>query len=132
MVKSECKRLKMERCDFRFTRREVRAHTGWGDTQLKVHLRHLEELEYLLAHRGGRGQSFVYELVYELSGTGEEPRLPGLIDIARFTYDKKKAGAEEEKAGAGRGVVGGMAGGGRIPPSPVFTGRGVQYAAAEA
>ena len=28
----------------------------------KLHLHRLEELEYLLVHRGGRGQSFVYEL----------------------------------------------------------------------
>ena len=60
MVGEECKRLQMERGDFRFSRRDVRAFTGWGDTQLKVHLHRLEELEYLLTHRGGRGQSFVY------------------------------------------------------------------------
>ena len=45
-------------------RRDVREATGWGDTQLKIHLHRLEELEYLLIHRGGRGQSFVYELVF--------------------------------------------------------------------
>jgi hypothetical protein len=46
----------------RFSRREVREATGWGHTQLKVHLRRLEELEYLIVHRGGRGQGYVYEL----------------------------------------------------------------------
>ena len=45
------------RTDFRFSRREVREHTGWGHTQLKVHLHRLEELEYLIVHSGGRGQS---------------------------------------------------------------------------
>lgn len=66
----------------RFSRREVREATGWGHTQLKVHLRRLEELEYLIVHRGGRGQGYVYELNW--------------------------AGAAEDKAGAGRGDGGGL------------------------
>ena len=70
----ECERLQMERGDFRFSRRDVRAYTGWGDTQLKVHLHRLEELEYLLVHRGGRGQSFVYELLFDAPGRGSANR----------------------------------------------------------
>jgi len=46
----------------RFSRREVREETGWGHTQLKVHMQRLEELEYVLVHRGARGQSHVYAL----------------------------------------------------------------------
>ena len=34
----------------------LRALTGWGDTQLKVHLARLAELEYLLVHRVKTGQ----------------------------------------------------------------------------
>ena len=132
MVGEECKRLQMERGDFRFSRRDVRAFTGWGDTQLKVHLHRLEELEYLLTHRGGRGQSFVYELLCEPAGVGSKPMLAGLIDVAKLTYDGKKSGLNVEKAGVGRPQAGGMAGGGRVPPSPVFTGSGAHYAAAEA
>ena len=64
-AKSECERLKVERADFRFSRRDVRAATSWNETQLRVHLDRLQQMEYLLAHRGGRGQSFVYELIYE-------------------------------------------------------------------
>jgi hypothetical protein len=37
--------------------------TRWGETQLRIHLDRLVALEYLLVHRGGRGQSFVYELL---------------------------------------------------------------------
>ena len=59
--------------DFRFSRRDVRTHTGWGQTQLKVHLHRLEELEYLIVHRGGRGQGYVYELNW----SGSEGELPG-------------------------------------------------------
>ena len=65
MVTQACQRQGLDRADFRFSRREVREATGWGNTQLKVHLKRLEELEYLLVHRGGRGQSIVYELLYE-------------------------------------------------------------------
>jgi DNA primase catalytic core len=139
MVRNECERLKMERADFRFSRRDVRASTGWGDTQLKVHLHRLEELEYLLAHRGGRGQSFVYELLFESKGDDSKPMLPGLIDVARLTYDEKKSGLpdgksekEDEKSAPGRPQAGGMSANGRVPPQSMLTGMGAHYAAAEA
>lgn len=80
----ECGRQKMERADYRFSRRDVRAFTGWGDTQLKVHLQRLEELEYLLIHRGGRGQSIVYELMFTRPADGGKPVLEGLIDIEKL------------------------------------------------
>ena len=55
----------------RFSRREVRLFTGWSDFQVKMHMKKLEELEYVLIHRGGRGQSFVYELLYRGEGQDE-------------------------------------------------------------
>ncbi len=128
LVSAECERLEMERSHFRFTRREVREWTGWGHTQLKLHLKRLEELEYLLAHQGGRGQSYVYELVYESSGEAERPLLPGLIDVERLEtqrYDAKKSGSSSEKSGQeakksapSRSQVGGVSGGGRGGVSP--------------
>jgi len=45
LVKEQCERLKMERADFRFSRRDVRQYTGWSDAQVKRHLHKLEELE---------------------------------------------------------------------------------------
>ena len=86
MVRGECARLKMERSDFRFSRRDVRAYTGWGDTQLRVHLHRLEELEYLLVHRGGRGQSFVYELMFAGERRGRKTLFPGLIEREARNY----------------------------------------------
>src|SRR6185312_2155510 len=132
MVSAECKRLAMERADFRFSRRDVRAYTGWGDTQLKIHLHRLEELEYLAVHRGGRGQSFVYELLFERADGGSKPSFPGLIDPARLTYDEKKSGLREVKSAPGRPQVGGGSGGGRVPPTSMMTGSGTRYAAAKA
>jgi|GEM_PF-5044335 len=47
--------------DFRSSRREVRAATGWGATQTRIHLDRLVELEYVAVHRGSNGTGFVYE-----------------------------------------------------------------------
>ena len=65
MVKEECERLQIESSDYRFTRRSVREYCQWGDTQLRVHLRRLEEMEYLRVRYGGPGQTFVYQLYSE-------------------------------------------------------------------
>ena len=62
MVKEECERLQIESSEYRFTRRSVRQYSQWGDTQLRVHLRRLEEMEYLRVRYGGPGQTFVYQL----------------------------------------------------------------------
>jgi hypothetical protein len=102
MVSGECERQKMERADYRFSRRDVRAFTNWGNTQLKLHLSRLEELEYLLVHRGGRGQSFVYELIFERGASGDKPVLPGLIDVESLRYDGNRAGWNGEEPGASR------------------------------
>ena len=132
MVAAECKRQKIERTDYRFSRRDVRAVTGWGDTQLRLHLGRLEELEYLLAHRGGRGQSFVYELAFAVKGDGGGPVMPGLIDIEKLGGHKDDgnlagaepefAGLEDENAGPKRPHIGGVAGGARGHSSPMSIG----------
>jgi len=82
MVQERMAAMGVERRDFRFSRREVREATGYSYEQLRVHLGRLVELEYLLVHRGGRGQSFFYELLYD-SGGGDSgaPRVFGLIEL---------------------------------------------------
>jgi DNA primase len=127
MVSKECRRLEMERTDYRFSRRDVRQYTGWGNTQLKTHLARLEDLEYLLVHHGGRGQSFVYELVFERSANDDKPVLPGLIDVERLRYDENRSGLKEERSGSSRPQVGGMSGGGRGRPEPVAIGLGTDF-----
>jgi len=130
MVSAECERQNIERVDFRFSRRDVRQHTGWGNTQLKTHLRRLEELEYLLVHHGGRGQSFVYELVFERQGDSGKPTLPGLIEIEKLAgcgYDAKKSGPNGPWSGSSRAQVGGMSGGGRGEESPALARRNSDF-----
>lgn len=68
--------------DVRFTRREVRERVGWSDFQVRVHLGRLVELEHVLVHRGGRGLSFVYELLWDGGGTDGTPHLAGLTDAS--------------------------------------------------
>jgi DNA primase catalytic core len=75
--------LQQPRSEFHFSRRQVREHVGWGDTQLRLHLDRLVQLEYLLVHRGSRGQSFVYELLYDGPGDAQ-PHLSGLLDAAHL------------------------------------------------
>ncbi|MGB2793772.1 MAG: CHC2 zinc finger domain-containing protein [Candidatus Acidiferrales bacterium] len=126
MVSAECERQETQRADFRFSRRDVRQHTKWGDTQLRVHLRRLEELEYLLVHRGGRGQSFVYELVFERQADSTRPVLPGLIDaekLSGYSYDANNAGQNGQFAGSSRPQSGGIAGGARGEESPILARR---------
>lgn len=81
MVEEECRSLELSQEDYRFTRKEVRTRLGLSAEQARIHLNRLVELEYLLPHKGGRGQSFVYELLYDGKGTEGEPFVSGLISI---------------------------------------------------
>jgi DNA primase catalytic core len=117
-AKDECARLAIKQADLRFTRRLVRELTGWGDTQLKIHLARLAELEYVLAHRVSRGQGFEYELLYEGEGERGGRFLMGLADLSRMgedalPYDGEWSGVNGERSAPGRGVVGGQSAGGR-------------------
>ncbi len=66
--------------DTRFSRSQVRTATGLSDTQARVHLERLCAMEYLLTHRGQRGQSYEYELLHDQSMNHSEAHLSGLID----------------------------------------------------
>jgi hypothetical protein len=93
------------RSEVRFSRRDVREATAWGDTQLRVHLERLVAMEYLLVHRGSRGQSFVYELVYDGDGSAA-PYLSGLIDVATMATSR---GSDTKNAGPSRPACGSLA-----------------------
>jgi DNA primase catalytic core len=117
MVTGECARLGIERLDYRFTRATVRQYTRWGDTQLRVHLRRLEELEYLIVRHGAPGQTFVYQLNFEMDAEGR-PVLAGLSQFC--SYDKNCAGVNGNCAGGARPGSGGIAGGARGEESPAM------------
>jgi DNA primase len=80
-VNAQASERTIPKSELRFSRSELRAATGWGDTQLKLHLTRLAELEYVLVHRAERGQGYVYELLYDGDGCAV-PHLSGLLDVA--------------------------------------------------
>ena len=102
----------------RFSRRDVRAWTGQSDTQAKLHLARLAELEYLLIHRAARGQGFEYELMYD-GDNSDVTHLSGLIDVGRLEYDARWSGVNDERSALGRGEVGPWSVGGRGMQNPV-------------
>jgi DNA primase catalytic core len=137
-VTDECERLALTREAFRFTRRDVRQWIGWGDTQLKIHLHRLEEMEYLLTQRAPRGQNFVYELLYNGEGKNGSSFVMGLINPDLLTsekqennnYDGTQSGKKEEWSGPGRPEVGGVSVGGRTTQrdSEVLYNQAVEFA----
>ena len=117
-VKALCEEQGIEMCDLRFTRRDVREWTGYRATQVFLHMARLEELEYVLRHRGGRGQSFVYELLYRGEGVDGRPFVLGLVDVEKLRtrgYDPHLSESSEGVSGSNRGQIGGVSAGFRTP-----------------
>ena len=121
----------IDRSIVRFTRRQLREELGWGDTQLKVHLARLVDLELVSAHRIEHG-SFLYELAWDGSAGRDggrfmvgvtdpsQPPLP-LAESAEDTqihaYDPSRSGPEGVRSGGGRPLVGPRSAGGRTAPN---------------
>ena len=109
----------MERAEVRFSRRELRESCAWGDTQLKVHLARLVELEYLVVHRAERA-GYSYELAWDGAGRDGSAFLVGLLDPAALdaatAYDPDRSGQNGSRSAPGRPPVGGWSGGGRTAP----------------
>jgi len=82
----------------RFGRADIRRRAGLSDTQCRLHLDRLVALEYLLVHRGRRGQSFEYELLYDGSAFDSAPRLPGLIDVTALRSEPTTSTSRGQKA----------------------------------
>jgi hypothetical protein len=112
-VTERCRVQGVDRADFRFGRRQVREATGWGDTQLKIHLKRLADLEYLAVHRDREAKRHLYELLYTTDDS--DRALPSLLDVAdlrrepvadRSGPECHRSGSEEDRSGSGRPVVG--------------------------
>ena len=94
-----------DRSAVRFTRRQVRESVGWGDTQLKVHLARLVDLELVVAHRGDGG-AHLYELAWDGQGVDGSRFVIGLCDPTVLVQ-------HSSRSVAGRGPVGPRSGSGR-------------------
>jgi hypothetical protein len=66
-----------------FTRRALREFTGWGTTQIKLHLDRLQEHEYLATRTGSFGRAFEYELIVDVQGRAQAATV-GLLDLAKL------------------------------------------------
>jgi DNA primase len=100
MVSQACAEKQIEPRHHRFTQREARAFTGWSAMQVKRHLGKLCELEYALIHRGGRGQSFVYELVYHGEGRDGTKFLMGLLAVEKLREGELPLGYDDDRGGS--------------------------------
>ena len=110
-----CACERVDQSERRFLAREAREATGLGATQVKLHLRRLVDLEYVLVHRAPRGTGVSYELVYDAEQAAP-PVFPGLRDattLGNARYDAGRSGENGERSGVGRPSVGGRSGGGR-------------------
>ncbi len=125
-VRSQARVQAIPQVEVRFTRKDVREATGWGDTQLRVHLERLHELEYLMAHRGMRGQCYEYELAFDGDTAADAPHLAGLIDAGELvsqpgvitaTTTASSRGSAPQFAAPSRGQNGPIAAPSRVNPS---------------
>ena len=103
MVSQACQQQGLDRSDYRFSRRDVREQTRWGHTQLKVHLKRLEDMEYLIVHRARQGRTLLYELAYQKPDPDQHHFLAGLLDADQLR--RRWSGSDEPKSGHGRGKV---------------------------
>ncbi len=74
----------------RFTQRQVRDATGWGDFAVRRHLARLVELEYVVVFRTGRGNQREYQLLHHhdcgsgLDQANVHQLSPGLVDAPQL------------------------------------------------
>ncbi|MCL8268673.1 CHC2 zinc finger domain-containing protein [Leptospira weilii] len=92
MVTKESEEQKLTKSEVRFTRRQARERLGMSDTRLRVHLRRLEELEYLIVRSGRQGQIAEYELLYEGEGKEGEEFALGLS----FPEERETGGSDSQ------------------------------------
>jgi DNA primase len=94
-VAAQARALGVHRDHVRFSRRQVREYGGWGDTQLKVHLRRLVDAELVLRELGPRG-GVIYAMACEL---------PDEATACAYEADRGR-GSVGPRSGRGRGAVG--------------------------
>ncbi len=90
-----------------FTRRALREFTGWGTTQIKLHLDRLQEHEYLATRTGSFGRAFEYELIVDVQGRAQAATV-GLLDLGKLKqphgYDVNLSGQTGKLSGTCRPV----------------------------
>ena len=90
MVAEECQQQNIKQSDYRLVAKRFATKAAGQTFQVKKHMHRLEEMEYVLIHRGKRGQSYEYELLYQGEGESGNTFLMGLIDTKKLNNDAKK------------------------------------------
>jgi len=122
-VVETCEQEEINQCDHRFSRQSLRQDLGWTYDQVRVHLERLIKLEHVLIHKGGRGQSFNYELLYDGKGAQGEAFLNGLINVEKLKKTNtnkpmtKSLGGKTSQVGVALGGHWGESGGGVVSDS---------------
>jgi hypothetical protein len=102
------------RGDVRFTRRQVRGVLGLSDTQLRVHLERLVQLEYVRLHSGQNGSLYTYSMAFDGDVGSDAAQLMGLAEAATGPTLRGQAatlrGATPDLAGGLRPPSGDLAG----------------------
>jgi len=95
MVREQTQRQQIAWQDVRFSRKDVRDYTGWSDYQVRSHMKKLVAMEYVIVHRGMRGQTFEYELLYKGEGANGKPFLMGMLDVEKLYDEKNEHGSDK-------------------------------------
>jgi hypothetical protein len=74
MVKALAAKHKTPIEEVEFNRRQIREYINWTDWQIKVHIKQLEQLEYLYVRMGARGKRYSYALNYNGQGRGQREK----------------------------------------------------------
>ena len=106
--------------DYRFSRRDIREYTSWGNTQIKVHCQRLEDMEYLLVQRIGRSHTIRYELANNIGLYNGETSLIPLIDSTTLNYDSSESGQNDSLSPQSRDAFGAKSAQCRTPDSVEF------------
>src|SRR6185437_1378921 len=116
-VSEQAERAGCPRESVRFTRRTVRGVLGLSDTQLRVHLERLVQLDYVALHGGKVGQRFAYSLLFDGDADSDAPQAMGLHDAAEWTKNSQtsrgQTATSRGKTATSRGESANLAGGSR-------------------
>jgi len=96
MVMTRAGEQGIEPREYRFTRRDIREYSGWSDFQVRIHMKQLEELEYIYTMIGRRGKEYIYELLVTGELRKDRPFLVGLTDIGQLKEKAVKAGIKDD------------------------------------
>jgi DNA-binding transcriptional ArsR family regulator len=86
--------------EVRFTQRELRERLGMGYTQVTTHLRRLEAMEYVVAHRAHR--VFRYAMTYDRDLSGQTSKSRGSLGhLSGVEAERRSVGDAEGRNGFG-------------------------------